>query len=42
MAGLAARVVEALAAELERECLRLVPLYRFMAWSEESDFLFGG
>lgn len=30
------------AEELQRECLRLVPLYRFMAWSEESDFLFGG
>ena len=22
-------------------CLRLLPLYRFSAWSEESDFLFG-
>jgi hypothetical protein len=27
------------AAELERELLRLVPLYRFLAWSEESDHL---
>lgn len=27
------------AAELEREVLRLVPLYRFTAWSQESDFL---
>lgn len=27
------------AAELERECLRLVPLFRFSAWSPESDFL---
>ena len=25
--------------ELLRECLRLVPLYRFAAWSKESDFL---
>lgn len=28
------------AEELQRECLRLVPLYRFTAWSPESDFLF--
>lgn len=28
------------AEELQRELLRLVPLYRFLAWSEESDFLF--
>jgi hypothetical protein len=28
------------AEELQRECLRLVPLYRFTAWSAESDFLF--
>jgi hypothetical protein len=27
--------------ELVREALRLVPLYRFAAWSEESPFLFG-
>jgi len=27
------------AAELEREVLRLVPLFRYLAWSKESDFL---
>jgi hypothetical protein len=27
------------AEELQRECLRLVPLFRFTAWSDESDFL---
>jgi hypothetical protein len=29
-------------AELERECLRLLPLYRFAAWSAESDHLLSG
>ena len=30
------------AAELVTEVLRLVPLYRFTAWSKESDHLLGG
>jgi hypothetical protein len=30
------------AEELARECLRLLPLYRYAAWSSESDFLLSG
>jgi len=30
------------AAELERECLRLLPLFAFSAWSKDSDFLLSG
>lgn len=32
-------LTEGCAEELARECLRLVPLFRFTAWSAESDFL---
>lgn len=33
---------EGVAEELVNEALRLIPLYRYAAWSEESPFLFGG
>lgn len=32
---------EATVEAMVAECLRLLPLYRYAAWSEESDFLFG-